>query len=697
MSKSSSSSSSAAGSTTTYASGKKYSIYPDTEYPAPEVRLDEELLTTICSIQGISRYEGDMQAYLLQFLKDMGLSPSTDKLGNVYATKGEAEYYPCMVAHMDTVHSWQHNFQVAKSTDGKVLYAIADGGVKDENLPLLSMPVKQAGIGGDDRCGIYVALHWLRLAQVGKVAFFVEEECGTVGSRGSNASFFADTSVVLQCDRQGSQDWVQTVAGTQVSSNEFITSIKDLLDHHAYKTIQSGGITDVGALKQKGLPVCAANMSCGYYRPHSAEETIFLPALENTLNLCLKVLARVGGTPQPHEHVAKTYSSYGGGGNGSYAGYNGASRSTAGYNAGGTNYSSGSSSFGNHAGKREPSLLDFYPTDFGWAWEKGERGFTKTVAGVKYGPMQYMDVRELEVKWHALRVAAKAGNPQLTGAELKAKKAEIRLWIAKDKTWDWNAAEKWWEKTISDKGSKEYWVGAYAKSLLDIPMAEKEFQLEWDGWDDENNLSGAGTGFNAKDISVYVTTAWMRDRRKEAAEKANKKAQEKANGGKDNPQLPFDEASKDSKVVGSLWLTSGAERDIPAEDDDDDDLTDLEFWQHKAKALGTLPHGNLIDPAKAIPCPVCGDMCETAYVKSHNKFFCTNCVDWNEVNTSAPAVQEVKEATAAGIVKLQAAMAAAPTTAVAYAQQVALVAEEKLEQQLEGKYPVFGSTEGVTD
>ena len=230
-----------------------------------------------------------MQDFVWRFLQKHGAQPTRDARGNIFGTKGYAASFPCIVAHLDTVHACKSGYGAYKSQDGQLLFAFD------------STTGRQTGVGGDDRCGIAIALQLLVHLPALKVAFFVEEEVGGANGSGfADLAFFADTALVLQCDRRGSTEWAQTVCGVQVASDSFLASIADLLQSHGYRVIQEGSFTDVGLLKRRGLGVCAANLSCGYYEPHSKHETIHLPAVENALNLCLAVFGRVGYVAQPH-------------------------------------------------------------------------------------------------------------------------------------------------------------------------------------------------------------------------------------------------------------------------------------------------------------------------------------------------------------------------------------------------------------
>ena len=59
---------------------------------------------TLYNIASPSGKEKPMLRYLKAEMKRMGIACRQDRLGNLYAVKGQAKTYPCVVAHVDEVH-----------------------------------------------------------------------------------------------------------------------------------------------------------------------------------------------------------------------------------------------------------------------------------------------------------------------------------------------------------------------------------------------------------------------------------------------------------------------------------------------------------------------------------------------------------------------------------------------------------------
>ena len=147
-------------------------------------------LKEVLSIPTHSLNEEMMIEYLEGVLEQKGYENYTDKHGNIYVTKGKSENYPCFIAHTDTVHRINHNLQVVEGIiDHKVILRGIDKETK-----------RASGIGGDDKCGIFLALEMLDTLPNVKAAFFVAEEIGCKGSRHADPKFFNNVGYVIQFD-----------------------------------------------------------------------------------------------------------------------------------------------------------------------------------------------------------------------------------------------------------------------------------------------------------------------------------------------------------------------------------------------------------------------------------------------------------------------------------------------------------------
>lgn len=254
--------------------------------------MDKNLLFLTMSVQSASRRTYWMEKYITRFcdkLINAGqlISYQVDKMGNIYVTKGVADLYPTMVAHTDTVHDIVPGNEYQVRSDGQKMWATNPKTGNDQ------------GIGGDDKVGIFIALSLLRELPVFKAAFFVDEEIGCVGSRMADMTFFEDSSLVLQCDRKGVSDFVDNIMGTPLYGEGFAQEIEPILQQFGY-TSGDGGMTDVWQLKENGLKVATANMSAGYFRPHTRWEYIGLNDVQRCYDLCYTVMIEMGDMRWEH-------------------------------------------------------------------------------------------------------------------------------------------------------------------------------------------------------------------------------------------------------------------------------------------------------------------------------------------------------------------------------------------------------------
>lgn len=291
-----------------------------------EEARQEQLLYDILCVQSESGKEDKMREMVLKQISEIKKTLSVKEQksfivkkgqGNIYVTRGKIkkkQKYPCVVSHMDTVHDIIENYKIF-STDG-YFYAM-DG-----------KNIEQVGTGGDDKVGIFITLEMLRFKKNIKVAFFREEEVGCLGSKDAPKRFFKDCGYVLQCDRQGHKDFVNKIGGIDLYGEEFSKEIAPILKQYEREET-SGGLTDVKSIKQK-VDICVANMSCGYYEPHSSQEVVSIYVVTLTRNMVSDLIDKLGCKLWKHKSETETNS------------YSGFHTLYGGYYRGGTLYSDSS-------------------------------------------------------------------------------------------------------------------------------------------------------------------------------------------------------------------------------------------------------------------------------------------------------------------------------------------------------------------
>jgi hypothetical protein len=241
-----------------------------------------KLLKKLYSIHSKSGKEQKMIKFLLWWIRNNvpGARVDIDKeIGNIYVTKGVSDTYPCLVAHIDQVQSiHSRDFQAIETKD--IIFGYSP---KNKRLE---------GLGADDKNGVWVSLKSLLRFDVLKVAFFVGEEIGCVGSSKADMDFFKDVRFVIQCDRRGSSDLITSICSTEISSKEFIEATGyEAFGYH----LEEGMMTDVLTLKENGLQVSAVNMSCGYFEAHTDHEFTIKKDLLNCLSFVDTIIKNCTG------------------------------------------------------------------------------------------------------------------------------------------------------------------------------------------------------------------------------------------------------------------------------------------------------------------------------------------------------------------------------------------------------------------
>ena len=239
-----------------------------------------ELLKQLYKIISKSGMEDKIKSFVLDCLVDVQMSITTDEIGNLFITKGEAESYPCVAAHLDEIHTPCEREVVI---DGDIVYTV-------DRL------WNRVGCGADDKNGLWIILNLLKSEPVLKVALFVQEErtgniAGCRGARVCDLSFFDGVKYVIECDRKGASDVVSIGKGEiLLCDSDFIP--QSILKKYGYEMVR-GGKTDVVELKIRGLHIPVCNIGCGYYDAHKKSEYTKFSELKICLDFVKHIIAEI--------------------------------------------------------------------------------------------------------------------------------------------------------------------------------------------------------------------------------------------------------------------------------------------------------------------------------------------------------------------------------------------------------------------
>lgn len=230
-------------------------------------------IKTILDIQSVSGNQNRMQKVIKAILHHYDINFYTDSAGNILADKGDTEYKPLIACHTDTVHSFVKGYKVH----------LIDG-----NYIALNSDFSQVGTGGDDNVGIWAALNLLINNDNIKAGFFVDEEIGCIGSSKVDSKFIENVSYILQTDRVGNNDFITGFNGENTNAI-FDKIVKSTVKQHKYKFRHQSSVTDSMTIGEN-YGIVAVNISSGYYKPHTENETVNVKDANNALSLMQSIL-----------------------------------------------------------------------------------------------------------------------------------------------------------------------------------------------------------------------------------------------------------------------------------------------------------------------------------------------------------------------------------------------------------------------
>lgn len=197
----------------------------------------------------------ELKIFLHDKLLEAGYESIVNEDGFIFA---EGEIPILLTAHMDTVHK----------DPVKDFYEY----YKDKHI--ISSP---QGIGGDDRCGIYMILQIIKTHKP-CILFCEDEEIGGIGSCKFCSSAHLETIMkmkyMIELDRKGSEDAVFYDC-ENLLFNEYILSNTDFQKSF-------GSFSDISNLCPDAM-VAGVNLSCGYYNPHTTSEYVVVEEMLNTV------------------------------------------------------------------------------------------------------------------------------------------------------------------------------------------------------------------------------------------------------------------------------------------------------------------------------------------------------------------------------------------------------------------------------
>lgn len=215
----------------------------------------------------------EVKSYMTEYLASREYKVE-NQTGFLYA-KGDVPVL--LVAHMDTVHTLKPS--EIKEVNGKI-----------------SSP---QGIGGDDRCGIFIIMNILKNLKC-SVVLCEDEEVGGVGAKIFAKSDFInqlDVNYIIEFDRKNANDAVFYSCDNK-DFTEFVT------DTTGFK-VAYGSFSDISIIAP-AAKIAAVNLSCGYYNAHTTDEYVMYDEMMDVVQAA-EVLIKT--ECDKFEYVARAYPS----------------------------------------------------------------------------------------------------------------------------------------------------------------------------------------------------------------------------------------------------------------------------------------------------------------------------------------------------------------------------------------------------
>ena len=242
---------------------KKYSYFSNTknyDYMGRMNKTDFPEFVELCKLKQM-----ELKKILERKLLDAGYIDVVSGDGYVYA-KGTVPVL--LTAHMDTVHK----------EPVKDFYEYYD---EEKKQHIISSP---QGIGGDDRCGVYMILELIKTHKC-SVLFCEDEEIGGIGSekfcKTELINELSELKYLIELDRNGKNDAVFY----DCENDDFTDFIEDNTNYQW----DIGSFSDISNLSPD-CKVASVNLSCGYHNAHTTSEYVIIEEMLNTIETVRKLL-----------------------------------------------------------------------------------------------------------------------------------------------------------------------------------------------------------------------------------------------------------------------------------------------------------------------------------------------------------------------------------------------------------------------
>jgi len=300
---------------------------------------DSFLKNTLMDLLNIESFSGNEKPvfdYVTPLLQSFGFNVEYDNMGNLYAVRGKSNNYPLLNAHMDSVEGYKkrtitYYSEATRKGCDKCVYGYKEGSqhvcaitekdvekwnawqckdyldrslIDDETEEKAEEPEEKfilkydektkkltsnetRPMGGDDKCGIAVALDIAKSTKIPmKILFTVEEETGCNGAGyvlKNHSDWLKDVAYGVTIDRRDKNHICVTTGNERNAGNYFIGELaKWAIISGIFPKFEKGSMSDNFYLKN-AVPNFI-NISAGYYNAHRNSEYIQVDELKKIKN-----------------------------------------------------------------------------------------------------------------------------------------------------------------------------------------------------------------------------------------------------------------------------------------------------------------------------------------------------------------------------------------------------------------------------
>ena len=241
----------------------------------------------------LRRNQDGTSDYVKAKLEELNIIYSVDEYGNIFCLDNENS--PLLSAHMDTVRK-EEDFCIGAFLTESENDRIFSGGI----------------LGGDDKCGVYIILKVLESGRKVNFIFSRDEETGCKGIKALvKTNSYAEkkdiTDKIKDClwclvlDRRSNSDII--CEKNNYGTKKFEEALEKISDEGSFGYKSATGLcSDADTIRDY---ISTANISVGYYSPHSQKEYILKSDLEKAYNYTLAVIDNLKEKFEPAEYRPK--------------------------------------------------------------------------------------------------------------------------------------------------------------------------------------------------------------------------------------------------------------------------------------------------------------------------------------------------------------------------------------------------------